>query len=92
MLAHDQAPRVTNVDYLPTLEQQAGRFSDDDIQQALSATRTATRQLGQNVNARLVTEVLALHLPRAEPAIGFLGTMQKNIWITFSLVWFLLLF
>lgn len=65
MLAHDQSPRVTNVDYLTALEQQAGRFSDEEIQQALQATRTATRQLGQNVNARLVTEVLALHLPHA---------------------------
>lgn len=65
MLAHDQAPRVTNVDYFPALEQQAGQFSDRDIQAALSATRAAARQLGQNVNARLVTEVLALSLPRA---------------------------
>lgn len=64
MLAHDQSPRATNVDYLSALEQQAGQFSDQDIQAALSATRAAARQLAQNVNARLVTEVLALHLPR----------------------------
>ncbi len=64
LLAHNQAPRVTNVDYMPALEEQAGRFSDEDIHKALTATRAAARQLAQNVNARLVTEVLALHLPQ----------------------------
>ncbi|MBI4674643.1 MAG: hypothetical protein HY741_23610 [Chloroflexi bacterium] len=57
--------RVTNVDYVTQLEQHAGAFSIDDIQRALNATRAAARQLGQNANARLVTEVLALSLPRA---------------------------
>ncbi len=57
--------RVTNVDYADLLQAQANQFSIEDIQRALNATRTAARQLGQNANARLVTEVLALSLPRA---------------------------
>jgi DNA polymerase-3 subunit delta' len=64
LLTNAQPGRVTNVDYMNVLEEQAGRFSAQDIQRALNATRTAARQLGQNVNARLVTEVLALSLPR----------------------------
>ena len=57
-------PHVTNVDYLNALQTHAQQFSIEDIQRALNATRNAARQLGQNVNARLVTEVLALSLPR----------------------------
>lgn len=56
--------RVTNVDYIDALREHAARFSLEEIQRALNATKTAVRQLGQNVNARLVTEVLALRLPR----------------------------
>lgn len=64
LMSNAQDPRVTNVDYMEALREQAGRFSMEDVQQALTAIRTATRQLGQNVNARLVTEVLALRMPR----------------------------
>lgn len=66
LLSNGDGARVTNVDYLGALQEQASRFSIEEIQGALRATRTAARQLGQNVNARLVTEVLALRLPRAE--------------------------
>jgi hypothetical protein len=55
---------VTNVDYGDALEEHARRFSIQEVQGALNATRLAVRQLGQNANARLVTEVLALRLPR----------------------------
>lgn len=64
LMSNARDARVTNVDYLEALQQQAGRFEMEDIQQALNAIRIATRQLSQNVNARLVTEVLALRLPR----------------------------
>lgn len=64
LMSNAQDPRVTNVDYMEALREQAGRFSMEDVQQALTAIRTATRQLRQNVNARLVTEVLALRMPR----------------------------
>lgn len=64
LLVNNENARVTNVDYMDALQQQAGTFSITEIQAALNATRTATRQLGQNANARLVTEVLALRLPR----------------------------
>ncbi len=64
LLASEQSARVTNVDYMNALQTHAQQFSIEDIQHALNATRNAARQLGQNVNARLVTEVLALSLPR----------------------------
>lgn len=67
LLRHQENARLTNMDYAAQLAQQAQQFSTDDIQRALDATRTAARQLGQNANARLVTEVLALRLPRAAP-------------------------
>jgi hypothetical protein len=57
--------RITNVDYEDVLRAQADTFSLREIQRALQATRAAARQLGQNVNARIVTEVLALNLPSA---------------------------
>lgn len=65
LLASKQNARVTNVDYLSALQTQAEIFSLVEIQRALNATKSAARQLGQNVNARLATEVLALSLPRA---------------------------
>lgn len=65
LLSSAQAARVTNIDYLNALRQQAGEFSIEEIERALNATQRAARQLGQNANARLVTEVLALHLPRS---------------------------
>ncbi|HZQ05663.1 MAG TPA: DNA polymerase III subunit delta' C-terminal domain-containing protein [Anaerolineae bacterium] len=65
LLWNNTGARITNVDYASLLEQQASQFSLEDIEGALNATRTASRQLGHNANARLVTEVLALKLPRA---------------------------
>ncbi len=65
LLWNNTGARITNVDYAPLLEQQASQFSLKDIERALNATRAASRQLGHNANARLVTEVLALKLPRA---------------------------
>lgn len=66
LLSSEQNAQVTNVDYMNALQAQAQQFSIEDIQRALNATRSAARQLAQNVNARLVTEVLALNLPRIE--------------------------
>lgn len=65
LLSNNQDARVTNIDYFNALQEQAGIFSLAEIQRALNATRSAARQLGQNVNARLVTEVLVLSLPRS---------------------------
>lgn len=64
LLSQRADARVTNVDYAAQLEQLAATLSLDEIQRALDATRRATRQLEQNANARLVTEVLMLSLPR----------------------------
>lgn len=64
LLSNNEAAHITNVDYADALQRQAGVFSVAEIQQALNSTRTAARQLGHNANARLVTEVLALSLPR----------------------------
>lgn len=65
LLSQHENARITNVDYSTPLAQHAEQFNVAEIQHALDATRTAARQLGQNANARLVTEVLALNLPRA---------------------------
>lgn len=65
LLASDPDARITNVDYIAALERQAERIPLADVHGALEATREAARQLGQNANARLVTEVLALRLPRS---------------------------
>jgi DNA polymerase-3 subunit delta' len=65
LLSNSEAAHITNVDYSDALQRQASVFSIEEIQRALNSTRTAARQLGQNANARLVTEVLALSLPRA---------------------------
>jgi DNA polymerase III subunit delta' len=64
LVTSEREARVTNVDYIAALEQQANYFSPEEIQRALNATREAVRQLGQNANARLVSEVLALRLPK----------------------------
>jgi DNA polymerase-3 subunit delta' len=64
LLSQNENARVTNVDYAAPLTQHAQQFTIAEIQRALDATRTAARQLGQNANARLVTEVLVLRLPR----------------------------
>lgn len=55
--------RVMNVDYYDALVAQVNRLPLAALAGALTATRTALRQLQQNANARLVTEVLALDLP-----------------------------
>lgn len=66
MLSQHENARVTNADYTGPLTRDAEQFTVAEIQRALDATRTAARQLGQNANARLVTEVLVLRLPRAD--------------------------
>ena len=68
LMSQQQSARITNIDFNTQLAQQAEQFSSMDIHRALNATRTAARQLSQNANARLVTEVLVLDLPRA-PAL-----------------------
>ncbi len=66
LLSSDPNARITNIDYLNALEQHAHALPLDEVHRALEAVRAASRQLAQNANARLVTEVLALRLPRAE--------------------------
>lgn len=63
LLQSGDGARVTNVDYADVLDAQAEQYSIEQVQRALTATRTAARQLRQNANARLVTEVLTLSLP-----------------------------
>lgn len=63
-LGDQSGVRLTNVDYIDVLHEHARRISLADIEGALDATRAAVRQLGQNANARLVTEVLVLRMPR----------------------------
>lgn len=64
LLQSGDGERLTNVDYADALERIAQQLSLDAVQHALTATRTAVRQLQLNANARLVTEVLMLELPR----------------------------
>lgn len=64
LAATGERARLTNVDYTDLLERQAHSIPLPAVQQALTATRAAVRQLQHNANARLVLEVLALSLPR----------------------------
>lgn len=64
LLQSGDGARITNVDYAPQLQELAARLTLDAVERALRGTRTAARQLEQRANARLVTEVLALSLPR----------------------------
>lgn len=66
LVSQDKNARAANIDYDAQLKQHAQNFTVDEIQNALNAIRAAARQLGHNANARLVTEVLALNLPRAQ--------------------------
>ncbi len=65
LLRNGDGARLTNVDRADVLRNQAAQFSTEEINAALKSTRAAVRQLEQNANARLVMEVLALKLPRA---------------------------
>ncbi|MGB8644267.1 MAG: DNA polymerase III subunit [Anaerolineae bacterium] len=64
LLQSGDGKRMTNVDYEERLRDQAAHYSTAQVETALKATRAAARQLEQNANARLVIEVLALHLPQ----------------------------
>ncbi len=55
--------RVTNIDRAASLQEQATRLTLEQVQRVLQAVRATTRQLHQNVNARLALEVLMLKLP-----------------------------
>lgn len=63
LLQSGDGARVTNVDYADELGSQAHQYSIEQVERALTATRTAARQLRQNANAKLVIEVLTLELP-----------------------------
>ncbi len=65
LLQSGDGVRIVNVDREVALDSQARQLSTAEVQAALKATRAAVRQLEQNANARLVTEVLALSLPRS---------------------------
>jgi len=65
LLQSGDGARIVNVDWEDALRVEASQFPIEQVQAALTATRAAVRQLEQNANARLVTEVLALSLPRA---------------------------
>jgi DNA polymerase-3 subunit delta' len=60
------AGRMVNVDYTGALEAHARGAPVEAVERALTATRASLRYLGQNANARLVTEVLVLDFPLIE--------------------------
>lgn len=57
--------RITNIDRQAILNEQAARFSLEQIERTLKSVRATARYLTQNVNARLAMEVLLLNLPSA---------------------------
>jgi len=64
LLLHAQCPEnIVNVDQEPTLHEQAGRYSTEQIKDFIRSIRTTQQQLRQNVNAQLALEVLFLGLP-----------------------------
>jgi len=66
LLVHAQrgdGTRITNIDRLTQLGEQATRYSLAQIENTLQAIRMTARYLAQNVNARLALEVLLLNLP-----------------------------
>ena len=54
---------IINIDSDSTLEQQAQAYSLADIRSFIDSIQASIRQLEQNVNARLVIEVLMLSIP-----------------------------
>jgi DNA polymerase-3 subunit delta' len=54
---------ITNIDYQATLSSQAESLTMRQISEFVRHLQTATRQLEQNVNARLAFEVLMLRMP-----------------------------
>lgn len=63
LIQNGDGARITNIDHQSTLNEQALRFSLEQIEHTLKAVRTTARYLTQNVNARLAMEVLLLNLP-----------------------------
>jgi DNA polymerase-3 subunit delta' len=56
--------RITNIDRQALLNEQAARFSLEQIEMTLQAVRATARYLAQNVNPRLAMEMLLIKLPR----------------------------
>jgi DNA polymerase-3 subunit delta' len=66
LLVHTQrgdSARITNIDRQSALNEQASRFTLEQIEHALKSVRATARYLTQNVNTRLALEVLLLNLP-----------------------------
>ena len=66
LLVHAQrsdGARITNIDRQSILNEQASRFTLEQIESTLKSVRATARYLAQNVNARLAMEVLLLNLP-----------------------------
>lgn len=63
LLTSQAAAPIINIDHQPMLEMVARSLSADSAHAALHATREAITQLQQNVNTRLLVEVLLLNFP-----------------------------
>lgn len=63
LMQNGDGARITNIDRQLLLNEQASRFSLEQIERALKDVRATARYLTQNVNARLAMEVLLLNLP-----------------------------
>jgi DNA polymerase III subunit delta' len=62
LLVRSNACGVVNTDLLPLVEQQAARFSGDDIMERIRHVAGTRRAIAGNVNARLALEVLFMKL------------------------------
>jgi DNA polymerase-3 subunit delta' len=58
------AQLVTNIDREETLRRHADSYNIGEIRGFIEAIRTASAQLAQNANPRLVLEVLMLNIPK----------------------------
>lgn len=63
LVQNGDGARITNIDHQALLNEQASRFSLEQIEHTLKAVRATARYLTQNVNVRLAMEVLLLNLP-----------------------------
>jgi DNA polymerase-3 subunit delta' len=63
LVQNGDGARITNIDHQAILNEQASRFSLEQIEDTLKSVRATARYLAQNVNARLAMEVLLLNLP-----------------------------
>jgi DNA polymerase-3 subunit delta' len=61
---------VTNIDYMPVLEQWDEVLSLSDVRDFIDSLQKSLNQIALNANLRLVFEILMLNIPRKERAPG----------------------